>query len=56
VIFNLLPWKQTQLLFYLQQHLTFKKNVAIDETCVDPTMTTLIVMEGCLNEKSTPAT
>ncbi len=26
----------------------------IDESCIDPLETTLVVMECCLNEKSTP--
>jgi len=31
-----------------------EKNIEIDETYINPTMITLTVMEGCLNEKSTP--
>jgi len=33
-----------------------EKDMEIDEADTNPTVTTLIVMEGCLNEKSTFAT
>ncbi len=31
-----------------------EKNMEIDKSCTDPLKTTLVVMECCLNEKSTP--
>jgi len=33
-----------------------EKNMEIDETCIDPTMRTLTIIKGCLNEKSTSTT
>jgi hypothetical protein len=42
--------------FLFTTTLNIEENMEINETCIDPTMTTLTVMEGCLNEKSTHAT
>jgi len=50
----LLPWKQTQLLFFITVTHDIEEDMEIDEPCFDPTKTTIVVMECCLHEKSTP--
>ncbi len=34
--------------------LDIEEDMDIDEPCIDPIETTLLVMDCCLNEKSTP--
>jgi len=54
--FQLVAKEENTNIFLFTTTFDIEKNMEIDETYVNPTMTTLTIMEGCLNEKSTHVT
>jgi hypothetical protein len=49
--FQLATTKANTIIYLFPTTFDIEKGMEIDEACTNPTMTTLIVMEGCLNEK-----